>query len=110
MDSFYDTLDVETKLWPLLLAEYDDCDLPTAEILLVADVLVRGQQDVETGLFRNHQEVAIPESLPALLGGSTNRVTFKIRAYRDRCCLIENDAHPIGRKRVVCRDCARQTR
>jgi hypothetical protein len=45
-----------------------------------------------------------------LLGGSTNRVTFKIRAYRDRCCLIENDAHPIGRKRVVCRDCARQTR
>jgi hypothetical protein len=110
LNSFYDTLDVDPKLGPLLPAEYHDCDFSAGKILLVAQVLVRGQQNLETGLFRGRQQIAIAESIPALLGSRTNRVTYKIRADRQRRCLIENDAHPRRRKRAACRDCVRQTR
>ncbi len=43
LNSFYDTLDVETKSRPLLLTQDHDCDLAAGKILLVAYVLVRGQ-------------------------------------------------------------------
>jgi hypothetical protein len=36
MNSFYDTLDVDPKLWPLLPAEHYDCDFSAGKILLVA--------------------------------------------------------------------------
>jgi hypothetical protein len=34
LNSIYDVLDMETKLRPLLLPQYHDCDLPTGKILL----------------------------------------------------------------------------
>jgi hypothetical protein len=43
LNSFYDMLDVETKSRPLLLTQYHNCDLAAGKILLVANVLVRGQ-------------------------------------------------------------------
>jgi len=55
LNSFYDSLEVDPKLWPLLPAEYHDCDFSAGEILLVAQVLVRGQQKLKTGLFRGRQ-------------------------------------------------------
>ena len=110
MNSFYDTLDVKTKFWPLLLAEYHDCDFPAGKILLVPHVLVSGQQDVKTGLFCSRQQVAIPERIPALLRGSTNPMTFKIRTDRQWGCLIENDSHPKKCKRAAYRDFVQQTR
>jgi hypothetical protein len=36
MNSFYDTLDVDPKLWPLLPAEYHYCDFSAGKVLLVA--------------------------------------------------------------------------
>jgi hypothetical protein len=35
LNSIYDMLDMETKLRPLLLTQYNDCDLPAGKILLV---------------------------------------------------------------------------
>jgi len=44
---------------PLLFAQDDDCYLATGKILLVAHVLVSGQQQVETCAFGGTQQVAV---------------------------------------------------
>jgi hypothetical protein len=44
---------------PLRIAKYHDGNSPAFEVLLVLDVLVRGQQEVEPGFFSHLQQRAV---------------------------------------------------
>jgi len=53
------------KKSPAAFPEGYDCDLSAGEILLVTQILVRGQQNIETGFFRRTQKVSIFELIPS---------------------------------------------
>lgn len=51
--------------------EFQNCQAAALEILLIAKVFVREDEEVETGAFRGSEQVAIGDSTPAhlLCGG-----------------------------------------
>jgi hypothetical protein len=42
---------VRLKRWPLLNTDDDDANGPTSQVLLIRQVLVRGDEDLETGVL-----------------------------------------------------------
>jgi hypothetical protein len=55
--------------------KHDHCQFSLAEVLLVFQILIRGDQNVEASGFRLGDQVAIPESSPGQLidGGNVMR-------------------------------------
>jgi hypothetical protein len=51
IDSINNALNVGAQLRPLLTTENHDGDFSSRKILLVAQILIRGQQDIKTGRF-----------------------------------------------------------
>lgn len=51
VDSFDNALDVRAEVRPLLTSENHDGNLAVCEILLVAQVFIRSQQNIEPGRF-----------------------------------------------------------
>ena len=60
-----DTVKVTPDLWPLLVAEDNDRNSSPGKILLVAYVLVRGQEHLVTGFFSLLQQLPILQFVPA---------------------------------------------
>ena len=56
--------EVKTDVGPLLIGQDHDGNPPVLQILLVADVLVRAQEDIEAGLFGSADEFAVPDLMP----------------------------------------------
>ena len=53
VDGAYDSLNMRTKLWPLLLTENYDRDLAVRKVLLISHLLVGCKQKIKPGLFGN---------------------------------------------------------
>ena len=51
VDSVNNALNVRAELRPLLTAKNDDDDFPAHKVLLIAQILIRGQQNIEPGSF-----------------------------------------------------------
>ena len=62
----HDESHVQLQDWPLRIGKHDDRDRAAGQILLVADVLVRGDQHFKAGAFGSGEQVAIVESVPTL--------------------------------------------
>jgi len=77
------------KLWPLLLTEHDDRNLPARQILLISDVLVGRQEHVKTSRFCGTQQFPILKWLPTFLRGCANFMRLKVKADGNRHRLIE---------------------
>jgi hypothetical protein len=75
-------LNVRAQLRPLLTSENHDGDFPTCEVLLMAHVLVCGQQDIESALFRRRQQIDIAQRIPSLLRSCADNVLIEISADR----------------------------
>jgi len=88
-------MDVGPQPRPLLLAENHDCDFTVGEILLIAHVLISCQQQIESGLLRCCEQIAVSEFAPALLRRGAKAMALEIRTDRHRRCLIEKDPHPL---------------
>ena len=58
----------------------NDGKLSALEVLLVAQVLVRRDEDIETIGLGNCEQFTISKRRPALLAGGSNCVVWKMRA------------------------------
>ena len=70
IDRFDDEVNVGLEARPLLATQNHDRDFSGREILLIAHVLVGGQEHVETGRFRGQQQLL--EGVPTLLRGGAD--------------------------------------
>ena len=64
-----DFRDLQTDEAPPELAQYNDSDLPPAQVLLIADILVGGQKQFESRLFGGLEEVSVLQGCPPALPG-----------------------------------------
>ncbi len=55
---------VQAQHRPSRRAQNDKGNLPAREILLVADILVGGQQHLKPGVFRRSEQLAVTEPVP----------------------------------------------
>ena len=83
---------MRAKFRPLLLRDENDCDASTGKVLLVTDVLVRGEKDVEAGIFRGLYQIAILKAVPTLLRCCSDLAIGQKWAQRDGRGLIEEHA------------------
>jgi hypothetical protein len=67
--------------------------MPTRQALLVAQILVSGQQSVEARRLRLTQEFAVLKLAPTELVRSGDFMLDQVRSQRNRCALVEKDAH-----------------
>ena len=91
-----------TDPWPTRGREDDNGDPPGAEMLLVLEVRVGGDEHLEAVRLGSSQQLAIAECRPALLVGRDYRVRRKQMPQRRRRALIEEDAH-LGRRERAAR-------
>jgi hypothetical protein len=89
IDRFLDQSNVRPQAWPLLYAENHDRDFAARKTLLIAHVLVGGQQYIEAVGFRGRKQLTILKRVPALLRCCADLVSFEIGANRYRRRLIE---------------------
>ena len=59
----------------------------------MAHILVCGQRDIESALFRRRQQIAITQRIPSLLRSSADNMLIEISADRQGRCLIEKNPH-----------------
>ena len=76
---------------PVGCEEYDNGELTTGEILLIAQVLIGGDDGCKTGGFRRAEQFAILKRAPALLEGRDDLVTVERAPQRDGCALDKED-------------------
>ena len=62
--SGHDQGHMRLKRWPLLNADNYDCNGPTGQVLLMLQVLVRREEDLETGVLGGGQKDAVLPSVP----------------------------------------------
>ena len=93
IDRIYDHLNMWMQFWPLLQAENDNRDFSANEILLIAHVLICGEEQVETCFFCGSQEIAIAQGGPPLLGGCANEMSLQVWTNGYRSGLIEEYLH-----------------
>jgi hypothetical protein len=78
---------------PSRLAQYNDGNLPLCKILLVADVLIGGDQRFETGTLRRGQQFTVCQPIPTLRFRFSNRVTNKESGDSAWCAVIKQNEH-----------------
>ena len=74
---------------PAPLRQYDQRNCPAFEILLVADALIGGYKNVETGLFCGTKQLAISQCVPALLSRFTNNVASEYSSESSRHIIVQ---------------------
>jgi hypothetical protein len=52
---------------PLLLSDEDHCDTATGKVLMIANVLICGKEDVEACIFGSLDEISVLQAVPTLL-------------------------------------------
>jgi hypothetical protein len=72
IDRFDDEVNVGLEARPLLATQNHDRDFSAREILLIAHVLVGGQEHFETGRIRGQQQLAVLEGVPTSLRGGAD--------------------------------------
>lgn len=85
---------MEFDVRPLLVAEDDDGNFTLRKILLVAHVLIRGQEQFITGFFSLAEQVAVLEFVPAELPGVSHFVSGKTASNGIWRAVIEENSHP----------------
>src|ERR1700678_2069666 len=94
-------LNKRTKAGPLLQTKDHHRNSPPRKVLLIAHVLVGGQQDIESFRLSSRQQLTILELFPALLRRGAHFMIGKIGANRDRSGLIEQNAHVAFYSRLI---------
>ena len=89
IDRFDDEVNVGLEARPLLATQNHDRDFSAPEILLIAHVLVSGQEHFETGRIRGQQQLAVLEGVPTLLRGGADLMSDQVRADGDGRGLVE---------------------
>lgn len=97
-DFFQSTLHVLcTRLYyaPIRGQQHDDGDCSKCQVLLVTEVLVRGQQDFLPAQFGGTQKVPVFEYRPTFLIYGIHAVAFQVSSERSRRSLVKQDFHSI---------------
>jgi hypothetical protein len=72
IDRFDDEVNVGLEARPLLATQNHDRDFSAREILLIAHVLVGGQEHFEAGRIHGQQQLAVLEGVPTSLRGGAD--------------------------------------
>ena len=72
--------------------KFQDGDAPAREVLLIADVLVGGDEQVELG-FGQAQQVAVLDAAPASLLGRRSFMAGEQLVHRPGDALVQKDSH-----------------
>ena len=56
---------MEAQHRPLRIAKHDNSDVATRQVLLITDILIRGQEDVEAGCLSGVKQISIAQRIPA---------------------------------------------
>ena len=86
---------MRSQLRPTDERKYQNSELPTHEILLIAQTLVDGDKPVEL-ILRLGKQVAVGELRPTHFKGCGNGVTRSIAAQGTGCTLIKQNSHCPG--------------
>ena len=81
---------------PAVGSKDDESNLALGQVLLVFDVLICGDEDLETSRFRRFQQIAIFQSAPAKLSRGIDGMLGKGLSKLFRYILIEQDARYAG--------------
>ena len=74
-------------------AQYHNGEARLAQVLLILDVPIKGDQNLETISSSSAQQSAVLESVPVFIAGSDNLMPFNARRERYRNRLIKQNAH-----------------
>lgn len=81
----------------VIRVEFENGDLPTLEVLLVANVLIAGDEEVEFCL-RFLNQFSVFYSMPtAFLGGSAS-MTHENFVHRPWDALVQKDSHAVAKR------------
>jgi hypothetical protein len=76
---------------------FEDGDPPISEVLLVADILIAGDEQVEFQLRLSNQ-VSILDRVPTALLGGGARVPEQQLVHRPRDALVQKDSHAVANR------------
>jgi hypothetical protein len=82
-----------TQTGPVVRRQDHNRQFAICEVLLVADVLIAGYQDLKPRMFGGIKKRSIFETLPAQLAGPDNLMSPKRSGQRSRSIGIEQDLH-----------------
>src|SRR5580700_5083853 len=74
LDGIHYSLYVQAEHRPLRVTQDDDRDPASRQVLLIADILVRGEEHLKRGLFCGLQECAVAQRIPPEILGFSDRV------------------------------------
>lgn len=89
----HDPFNVAAQNGPLLIADYHKRDFPALQVLLVADVLVRREQNFETFRLGCRDQLAVNEAIPSAFYSFNNSVAFEGISKRSGSAVIEEYSH-----------------
>jgi len=86
IDSGHNSFSVAAQNRPLGIAKNDDGDFPSRQVLLIAKVFVRSQQQFKTCSLGCIEEIAVDKPFPAAFKSFHYDMTFK--GISQRCCVL----------------------
>ena len=93
-----DLLRVAPNLRPAGRRQHDDRHSAIGELLLMAQILVGGDQNVKRRAFRSRQQLPVAHRRPPTLVCRTDGVSGQRVPQRDGRALVEQDRHRLGRR------------
>src|SRR5580658_7938378 len=87
-----DALSVVSDRIPMVRHQHDEGQAPACHVLLIANVLVGGDQHVVTSLFRRLDQVTVGQPCPPEFGGGVDRKPNNKASNADRHAFIKQDA------------------
>ena len=82
--------------WPTVGGERDNPESSTGNPVLIFDCLVASHKDVEIGTLERHQQIAVLQAAPALVGDRCNLMAGKMSAEIMRDVLVEQDSQCVN--------------
>jgi hypothetical protein len=79
--------------WPTGCRQDDNCNRPTAEILLGLEVLVSGYENFKSCLLSSIKQVAVQQISPTSLKSCLDRVSSQCLSQGHRSALVEENPH-----------------
>jgi len=96
--SGYDPFNVAAQSRPLLIADNHERDFPALQVLLVTQVLVSGQQKLETCRLRSGDQFAVKKPVPPSFHGFNYPMAMERLPERGGSTVIKEYEHqPLGR-------------
>src|SRR5262249_37580441 len=87
--------------------QFDDRDSSFRQILLVAQILIRRDEDVDFGILSGRQQLAVFQSLPAAFKGSRDGAILEKLAKWTRHAVVEQDRLHAASFVISLRACSR---